>query len=216
MASRRSAARRIRDAGTTAAASGAYGAVTVGLDAAAALVGQATTGANGYYYIALPAGAIANGSNLLVSVPTNASTGAVNAATLATSTYAGADTIQTGVDLYGSFLSEQTSATTLSGAATWPAAERGQHRWPERIRRPPPSSMRITNPGYLTTGSSFTVDQGYTGAGFLVTTGTSDPITVSNDVTISDWRHAGAAVGRRARHRRADHGRRRRWGIAGL
>ena len=42
------------NAGTTAAASGRNGAVTVNLDAGGALLAQATTGANGYYYIALP------------------------------------------------------------------------------------------------------------------------------------------------------------------
>ncbi len=85
-----------KDAGANVAASNASGAVTVGLDSGGAFAGQATTGANGYYYIALPAGMIANGSDMLVSVPTNASTGAVKAATLAASTYAGADTIQSG------------------------------------------------------------------------------------------------------------------------
>ena len=45
-----------KDAGANAAASNASGAVTVGLDSGGAFAGQATTGANGYYYIALPAG----------------------------------------------------------------------------------------------------------------------------------------------------------------
>ncbi len=54
----------------------------------------------------------------------------------------------------------------------------------------------ITAPGYLTTGASFTVDQSYTGNGLLVMTGTGDPITVSNDVTImmaARWRCCRAA-----------------------
>ena len=76
-----------KDAGVIVAASGANGAVTVNLDAGGSLLAQATTGANGYYYIALPAGTVASGSNLLVSTPANGATGVVNAATLAASTF---------------------------------------------------------------------------------------------------------------------------------
>ena len=160
--------------------------MTVGLDSGGAFAGQATTGANGYYYIALPAGTIANGSDLLVSVPTNASTGAVKAATLAASTYAGADTIQSGVDLYGSFLSEVTSATTLSGADSFATIQSAANTVAGTDTTATGIIGAITAPGYLTTGASFTVDQSYTGNGLLVMTGTGDPITVSNDVTIHD------------------------------
>ncbi|MEI9991651.1 MAG: MBG domain-containing protein [Rhizomicrobium sp.] len=173
-----------KDAAVNVAASGSSGAVTVNLDAGGALLGQATTGANGYYYIALPAGAIANGSNLLVSTPTAGSI-AVNAATLAASTYAGADTIQSNVNLYGGFLSEATSATLLSAAPSLASLKSTADTVAGTDATATATVAGVFGPGYLTTGTGFTVDQTYSGAGLFVQTGSGDPITVANAITIT-------------------------------
>ena len=171
----------------TALAFSTAGTNTVSVDAGGALVGQTNiNSANGYYYVLMPAGSIANGADLLVSLPTDASTGAVNAATLATSTYTSGTPGQGGINLYGSFLSERTGATTLSAAPSLASVQTAANTVAGTDSTASAIVNAITAPGYLTTGSSFTVDQSYSGSGFLVTTGTSDPITVSNDVTISD------------------------------
>ena len=74
--------------GGTALAYSTSGTDTVSVDAGGALVGQTNiSSANGYYYVLMAGGTIANGDDLVVSLPTDAATGAVNAATLATSTY---------------------------------------------------------------------------------------------------------------------------------
>ncbi len=174
-----------KDAGANVAASGAGGAVTVNLDAGGSLLAQATTGANGYYYFALSAGSVANGSNLLVSTPTAGSI-ALNAATLAASTYPGANTIQTGVNLYGGFLSETTSATALSGVPGLASVQSAANTMAGTDTTATGVIAGLAHPGYLTTGASFTVDQDYNGSGFLVATGAGAPITVSNAVTITD------------------------------
>ena len=173
-----------KDAGVTAAASGSSGAVTVNLDSDGALLGQATTGANGYYYVALPAGTIANGSNLLVATPTNGSL-SVKAATLAASTYSGATPIQSGVDLYGNYLSDQTSATMLSAAPSLSTLQSDANTVAGTDTTATGIISGLSNPGYLTTGSSFTIDQSYTGSGLLVTTGSGDALTVAKSVTIT-------------------------------
>ncbi len=173
-----------KDAGATVAASGAAGAVTANLDAGGALLGQATTGANGYYYFALPAGTVANGSNLLVSTPTAGSL-AVNAATLAASTYTSGAPAQTGVNLYGGFLSEQTAATALSAVPSFSDLKTAANTVAGSDGSADGTLGSLGMPGYLTTGSSFTIDQSYSGAGLLVITGAGDPITVSNAVTIT-------------------------------
>ncbi len=163
------------------------GTNTVSVDAGGALVGQTNiNSANGYYYVLMPAGSIANGTDLLVSLPTDASTGAVNAATLATSTHTSGTPGQGGINLYGGFLSERTGATTLSAAPSLASVQTAANTAAGTDSTASAIVNAITAPGYLTTGSSFTVDQSYSGSGFLVTTGTGDPITVSNDVTISD------------------------------
>ena len=82
------------------------GTNTVSVDAGGALVGQTNIdSANGYYYVLMPAGSIANGADLLISPATDGATGAVNAATLATSTYTSGTPGQGGINLYGGFLS---------------------------------------------------------------------------------------------------------------
>ena len=163
------------------------GTNTVSVDAGGALVGQTNIdSANGYYYVLMPAGSIANGADLLVSLPTDGATGAVNAATLATSTYTSGTPGQGGINLYGGFLSERTGATTLSAAPSLASVQTAANTAAGTDSTASAIVNAITAPGYLTTGASFTVDQSYSGSGFLVTTGSSDPITVSNDLTISD------------------------------
>ena len=172
------------DAGVTAAASGANGAMTVNLDAGGSLLAQATTGANGYYYIFVPAGTVASGSNLLVATPANSATGAQNAATLAASTYSAGSPVQSGVNLYGGFLSDVTSATSLSAAPSLAALQSTAASVSGSDGAAAAAASLITSPGYLATGA-FTIDQSYSGAGVLVTTPAGGALTVASPVTIS-------------------------------
>ena len=87
-----------KDVGTTVAASGSSGAVTVTAIAGGTTFGTATTGANGYYYISGAAGAFAGGDSLLTYTTADAATGAANAATLGTAT---SSVLQSGINLYG-------------------------------------------------------------------------------------------------------------------
>ncbi len=178
-----------KDAGVNVATGG-----MVDLDSGGALLGQGAIGANGYYYVALPAGSVANGASLLVSVPTTGSA-AVNGAVLASSTYAGANTVQTGVNLYGGFLSETTGATTLSGAPSLASFQSAANTVAGTDTTATGVIAAIANPGYLTTGSSFTVDQTVNGSGLLVITGAGDPITVSSAITIASGGSLGLMSG---------------------
>ena len=100
-----------KDTGATAAASGSNGVVIVTALAGGSLFGTAATGANGYYYIFATSGAFTTGNSLLAYTTADATTGAANAATLATAT---ASAGQAGLNLYADRLGLVTSATTLS------------------------------------------------------------------------------------------------------
>ena len=131
-------------AGTAPLASTSAGAVTVSLDGGGAQIGQASTGANGYYYVAVPAGTLASGEAVLASTPAVTATGATDSATLALSTGAGA---QAGLSLYPSTLTIQTAQTLLSTSPTLATAiaaagadagagGRGERDHRHRLRRP--------------------------------------------------------------------------------
>uniref|UniRef100_UPI0035CB8655 beta strand repeat-containing protein n=1 Tax=uncultured Methylobacterium sp. TaxID=157278 RepID=UPI0035CB8655 len=110
------------DVGATAAASGSAGAVTVSLASGGSVIGQATTGANGYYYIVLPTGTLASGAGLVASVPTN---GSLSNAAASFARSSGSAVAATGLDLSGGWLRQAAgSLTTLSAldAATAAAA----------------------------------------------------------------------------------------------
>jgi filamentous hemagglutinin family protein len=81
------------DMGVTPLASGASGAVTVGLTANGAPVGTATTGANGYYYIFAPAGTVTAGESLIAAT--------IAGAPMESDTYTATGAVaQTGVNIY--------------------------------------------------------------------------------------------------------------------
>ena len=91
-----------------------------------------------------------------------------------------------------------TGATTLSGAEDFSAIMSAADAAASSDALAKAVIDAISAPGYLTTGSSFTIDQSYSGDGLLVVTGSGDPITVSNDVTIGDggrlWLLSGGAL----------------------
>ena len=106
------------DAGVTPLASGANGAVPVTVVGVNTVLGTATTGANGYYYVFGQPGTIANGASLVAYTAVNATTGATNAARIASSTYAAGTPAQSGVDVYEpiTLLTGATNAATLSAS----------------------------------------------------------------------------------------------------
>ncbi|WP_375454856.1 GLUG motif-containing protein, partial [uncultured Methylobacterium sp.] len=173
------------DAGSTFAASGASGAVTVSLDAGGGRIGQATTGNNGYYYIATAAGTVANGTSFVASVPTNGSLSNA-AATLAASTYTAGTPAQGGVNLYGGALTVPTTATTLSTAPTLVQAQASANAAASPTTRTLIGGL--TGRGLIATGSGFTIDQAVsTGGTFLVqTTASGAPLTVAQPITIAN------------------------------
>ncbi|UHC20203.1 filamentous hemagglutinin N-terminal domain-containing protein (plasmid) [Methylobacterium currus] len=182
-----------KDAGTAPAASGAAGTVTVTLDAGGALVGQAATGANGTYYIALPAGTLGTGASLLASTPADAATGAAAAASFAIGT---GGTVRTGFDLYGTLLTVATGVERLSQvpdlAVLKPAAilAAGSDAAAAAV------VAATTGAGYLTTGSSFTLDQPVaTANSLLVKTAPGASLTVASPVTIESGGSLGLLSG---------------------
>jgi filamentous hemagglutinin family protein len=178
-----------KDAGVTLAASGAGGAVTVSLDAGGTLLGRATTGANGVYYFALPAGTIANGTSFITSVPT---TGTVStaAATLAASTYTNVAPVQSGVHLYGGAFTAPTTAATLSAAPS--LATMKQSATGVASAGTATLIAGLTGRGLLTSAASFTLDTAVDPAvTTVVKTGANVPLTVSAAQTLN----AGGSLG---------------------
>ena len=92
----------------TPLASGVNGAVIVSADANGALLGRATTGANGYYYIFTAAPSLPSGTDVVAYTEANATTGKANAATYFVS--AGASN-SVNNNILGSTLTETTATT---------------------------------------------------------------------------------------------------------
>ncbi len=168
-----------KDAGVTALASTTAGAGLVSLVVGSSAQGTVSTGANGYYYFALPAGTISSsGSPVLAYTVSNSNTGAKNAATLATETGT-----TTGFNIYGGDLLFTTSAllystavasvSTAEAAATAAGVSAGVF-----------SGLA---PFITATGASFTLDQTLSlAASFGVqTTATNAPITVAQPLTLA-------------------------------
>ena len=167
------------NAGATPNASGANGAVPVSLTVAGTAEGSADTGANGYYYFALPAGTIntTTGSSVLASTAANVSTGSVDAASFTQATGS-----VSGLNVYGGDLLYATHAllystsgygaaqTTLSGySATNPAF------------------LSSLTPGVLAEGSSFTLDTALdlTSSLAVYTNATGADLTVVAPITLA-------------------------------
>jgi filamentous hemagglutinin family protein len=99
-----------KNAGSIAAASSTSGLVFVGLTLDGTAQTAVATGANGYYYFALPAGTIApSGTVLLATTTANVATGTKNGAAIAVASGNAA-----GLDIYGGYLPFSTAATTYS------------------------------------------------------------------------------------------------------
>ena len=167
-----------KDAGATPLASGLTGAATVSADANGAMLGSATTGANGYYYVFAAAGSTPAGANVVAYTQADAATGSTNAATYFVSAGAGNSS---GNSIFGSTLTETTPSLLYSqlaaGLANAAGADGGA----------PAAIAGVTNINVSATGASFTVDQAIaTPANLSVrTTSAAAPMTISDPIAVS-------------------------------
>lgn len=178
------------DVGTTPLASGANGAVMVSVIGTNTLLGSATTGANGSYYVFGAAGTIANGAQLIAYTTQNGTPGVANAGRITTSAYAGSAPSQTGVDIYEPV--KLTMATT--GAATLSASGYD-------LSATPVVSMGSSLPAFLngsaptlvsTNSAGFTIDRTLDlTTPFAVQTVAGASLTVANAITLE----SGSALG---------------------
>jgi filamentous hemagglutinin family protein len=145
--------------------------------------GRVTTGANGVYMTLLPRGTLASGAQVLAFTNLDASadtSGATNAATLAVATGAGQIT---GLDIYGSTVTAQTSATLLSQVGTIDmSGAAGQS--PTALA----ALAGATGRGYLAMGASFTIDlaQNLGGQQLFVRTQNGAPLTVAAPILLQN------------------------------
>ncbi len=171
-----------KDAGATPLASTIAGAASVSAVADGAGLGSATTGANGYYYILVPAGTIAANAGVVAYTTANGTTGATNAATLASSAGAGA---QSGIDIYGNTLSTVTTATLLSQAPSASAVLAAATTAAGGDAGALAAINGTTGRGLIATGS-FTIDQSLTISNgiFVAQTLAGAPLTVASPITV--------------------------------
>ncbi len=90
--------------------------------------------------------------------------------------------MQTGLDLYGGFLTTPTPATLLSQAPTFATLQANARSIASAASTAAVNA--ITAAGYLATGASFTIDQPVNGS-LLVRTAAGAPLTVAEPVTIT-------------------------------
>jgi len=161
-----------KDAGTTVAASGIDGAVPVGLTVGGVAQAPVTTGANGYYYFAVPMGSISSaGTWLLATTTANGATGAQNGAAIARATGTTA-----GLDILGGSSNFITPALTYSTSG-----------YDTVISYPSTPAFVATLPTAISaTGVSFTLDQALTVARALTvrTTATNAALIVGAPITL--------------------------------
>lgn len=151
------------DAGATPLVAGRVSATINGASA-----GQASTGANGYFYIAQAAGAIpAAGASVLTYDNGPAPGAGLSAATGTTA----------GLDIYGGFLRYGTTATLFS------AAEAGKSATLAAISAP--GFVSALSPFVLAGGPSFTLDQPLTLTGSLGAQTTAPGATLSVSAPIA-------------------------------
>lgn len=173
-----------KDGGTTALASGATGAATVSIVADGAVVGTASTGANGYYYVFVPAGTFAAGDGIVAYTRANVTTGAKDGASFTQST--GAANGNTGLDVWGGWRLDQPGSgiTTLSALdAVYAAA----------IGTTAPSGFTFTD-RRITASGSFTLDGPLSATG-TVTVSTPGDLTIAAAGTVSGSAVTLAATG---------------------
>ncbi len=160
-------------------ASSAAGAVTIGLIAGGTKIGEATTGANGYFYIAAPAGTLTDGETLLAYT----ASGAPGSAHLSTATSAAA---QSDVSIYAGVVVVPTAALTLSTAPTLTQAQTQALAAAGANGDAQASINNATGLGLQATGASFTIDQPVTTAnGFGVQTAMGATLTVAAPIVLN-------------------------------
>ena len=188
-----------QDAGATVALSGLSQLTgetytgTVSLDANGGFAGDVTTGSDGYYYFALPAGTLAN-RNGLVTFLGAYDTGTITSATLLPITGA---TVQ-GANLYGNTLSAFTNSLTLSGAPSFASLQASATAAAGSDSAAAAVVAAVTNVDYLATGASFSIDVPTTvasGTSLIVTTPSGIPLTVDAAVTVADGGNLGLLSG---------------------
>jgi hypothetical protein len=169
-------------AGSTPLASGGSGAVRVSWNVGGVSEGSAFTGANGYYYLALPASTLPSSPATLIAYAT-APSSAQNGATLSTASLSTATGTVAGPTIYGGYLNFSTSATLYSTALT--AFSTAQ----STVAGVTGSSFESSLAPYITaTGANFTFDQALSGLGSSLavqTTTTAAPITIAQPITLS-------------------------------
>lgn len=157
-----------KDSGATPLASGAAGAATVSVASGGAVVGTATTGANGYYYVFVPTGTSPSNAGLVAFTQADAATGAKNGTSVTQSN--GAANSNVSVDVWGDWRRDLPGSglSTLSALdATYAAT----------IGATAPSGFTLAN-RQITAPASFTVDQDLTASG-------SANVTTLGDLTIA-------------------------------
>jgi hypothetical protein len=170
------------DSGVTPAASNSNLPQYVFLDVAGQQ-NQVTTGANGYYYLAMPAGTLSAGGTPVVAYMLEGdASGALDAATL----IAAIGTTQH-LDVWTGVLIAPTTSVSLSTAPTTAAALLAQNANADQTllsqaagtdTAPTSGASGLALVGYIATGAGgFNVDQGITGEGLYVMT-TGGPITL--------------------------------------
>jgi filamentous hemagglutinin family protein len=167
-----------RDGGITPYASTSLGAGAVSVTVNGVLEGTPATGANGYYYLMLPANSISSaGSNVLAFTQSGTGYNAVNGASYATATGS-----LSGFNVYGGLSAYGTTATLYSqlgsAGSTALASVSGYSSTPAFVSTLPSA--------VLATGTSFTVDQSLTPSSNLsLFTGSGVPLIIAQPMTIS-------------------------------
>lgn len=162
-----------KDAGVTPAASGASGAVQVGLTVGGVAQAPVTTGANGYYYFAIPSGSIAGtGTMVVATTAADASTGAQDGAAARAATGS-----VSGLDIFGGSSHFLTTALTYSASGYGSVLDSAST----------PAFVAALPTTITATGASFTMDQPLTVSGSLAvrTTATDAGLVVGAPITLA-------------------------------
>ncbi len=161
--------------------SGASGGVSVAIDAGGTNLGRAATGANGYYYFAAPAGSAAAGSDLLASVPTNATTGATAGAAVIAATA----TPMTNVDVYGGVVARVTTAALSSQLPSLASVRAAAQFAASGDAAALTTIAAAGQTGFLSTASGFTVDQANGGGSLWLRTLPTVDLTVAAPIAVN-------------------------------
>ncbi|WP_238254419.1 beta strand repeat-containing protein, partial [Methylorubrum podarium] len=141
-----------------------------------------STGANGYYYVAAPAGTLAANAPVLAYTVANASSGASNAATVVAAT--GGATLA-GVTLYGSTLSGTVGDTVLSSAG--PSLVAAANAAAGSNTAASSAIADTAGRNFIATGAGFTIDRTVSTSGLfgVQTIAANAPITVAKGITVN-------------------------------